>query len=74
MIALLSGTLAAKEADRVVVRTPTGVGYECFVPTRTLEKLPDTGAPVELHTSLVVREDGYGGIQCLNPGFPLPRE
>jgi Holliday junction DNA helicase RuvA len=58
MIALLSGTLAAKEADRVVVRTPTGVGYECFVPTRTLEKLPDTGAPVELHTSLVVREDG----------------
>lgn len=58
MIALLSGTLAAKEADRVVVRTPTGVGYECFVPTRTLEKLPDAGAPVELHTSLVVREDG----------------
>ncbi len=58
MIALLAGTLAAKEADRVVVRTPTGVGYECFVPTRTLEKLPDAGAPVELHTSLVVREDG----------------
>jgi Holliday junction DNA helicase RuvA len=58
MIALLAGTLAAKEADRVVVRTPTGVGYECFVPTRTLEKLPAAGAPVELHTSLVVREDG----------------
>jgi len=58
MIALVSGTLAAKEADRVVVRTPTGVGYECFVPTRTLEQLPDAGSPVELHTSLVVREDG----------------
>ncbi len=58
MIALLSGILAVKEADRVVVRTPTGVGYECFVPTRTLEKLPDAGEPIELHTSLVVREDG----------------
>ena len=58
MIALLAGTLAAKEADRVVVRTPSGVGYECFVPTRTLADLPGVGQPVELHTSLVVREDG----------------
>jgi Holliday junction DNA helicase RuvA len=58
VIALLSGTLAAKEADRVVVRTPSGVGYECFVPTRTLAELPHPGQPVELHTSLVVREDG----------------
>ncbi len=58
MIALLAGTLAAKESDRVVVRTPSGVGYECFVPTRTLAELPHPGQPVELHTSLVVREDG----------------
>ncbi len=58
MIALLAGTLALKEADRVVVRTPSGVGYECFVPTRTLADLPTLGSPVELHTSLVVREDG----------------
>jgi Holliday junction DNA helicase RuvA len=34
------------------------VGYECFVPTRTLADLPHPGQPVELHTSLVVREDG----------------
>ena len=58
MIALLTGTLAIKEADRVVVRTTTGVGYECFVPTRALADLPGPGQPVELHTSLVVREDG----------------
>jgi holliday junction DNA helicase RuvA len=58
MIALLTGTLAAKDSDRVVVRTPSGVGYECFVPTRTLAELPHPGQPVELHTSLVVREDG----------------
>jgi Holliday junction DNA helicase RuvA len=58
VIALVAGTLAVKEADRVVVRTPSGVGYECFVPTRVLEELPHVGQPVELHTCLVVREDG----------------
>jgi Holliday junction DNA helicase RuvA len=34
------------------------VGYEVFVPTRALESLPHQGQPVELHTHLVVREDG----------------
>ncbi len=57
MIALLAGTIAVKEADRVVVRTPSGVGYECFVPTRVLAQLPPPGHPVELHTHLAVRED-----------------
>ncbi|HWO88773.1 MAG TPA: Holliday junction branch migration protein RuvA [Gemmatimonadales bacterium] len=57
VIALLAGTLASREADRVVVRTPSGVGYECFVPTRVLEQLPPTGHPVELHTFHVIRED-----------------
>jgi Holliday junction DNA helicase RuvA len=57
VIALLAGTLEAKEADRVVVRTPAGVGYECFVPTRVLAQLPPPGHPVELHTHLAVRED-----------------
>ena len=59
MIALVTGTLATKEADRVIVKTPSGVGYECFVPTRSLESLPAPGHPVELHTHLVVREDGH---------------
>lgn len=58
MIALVAGVLALKEADRVVVRTPSGVGYEVFVPTRVLEDLPPAGHPVELHTHLAVREDG----------------
>jgi Holliday junction DNA helicase RuvA len=58
MIALVSGTLALKEADRVVVRTASGLGYEVFVPTRAFESLPHPGQPVELHTCLVVREDG----------------
>ena len=59
MIALVAGTLALKEADRVVVRTAAGVGYECFVPTRLLETLPAAGHPVELHTHQVVREDAH---------------
>ncbi len=59
MIALLTGTLALKEADRVVVKTASGVGYEVFVPTRTLETLPAPGRPVEMHTHLVVREDEH---------------
>ncbi len=59
MIALVTGTLAVKEADRVVVKTAAGVGYECFVPTRSLEQLPAPGHPVELHTHLVVREDAH---------------
>lgn len=46
-----------KEADRVVVKTASGVGYECFVPTRSLAALPAPGSPVELHTHLAVRED-----------------
>jgi Holliday junction DNA helicase RuvA len=58
MIALVSGTLALKEADRVVVRTASGLGYEVFVPTRAFASLPHPGQPVELHTCLVVREDG----------------
>ena len=57
MIAQLAGTLALKEADRVIVRTDGGVAYECFVPTRALEDLPAEGSRVELHTHLAVRED-----------------
>jgi holliday junction DNA helicase RuvA len=58
MIALVAGTLALKEPDRVVVRTASGLGYEVFVPTRALEALPRPGQPVELHTCQVIREDG----------------
>lgn len=58
MIALVTGTLVSRDADRVVVRTASGLGYEVFVPTRALEALPRPGQPVELHTCHVVREDG----------------
>jgi len=59
MIAQLRGRLAAKSADRVVVETAGGVGYEVVVPLGVMEQLPATGAEITLATELVVREDGW---------------
>ena len=59
MIAHVRGRLAAKSADRVVIETPGGVGYEVVVPLGVMERLPTAGTDVTLATELVVREDGW---------------
>ena len=59
MIAHVRGRLAAKGADRVVVETAGGVGYEVIVPLGVMERLPGAGTEVTLATELVVREDGW---------------
>jgi len=59
MIALVSGTLVSRRGDALVVQTDGGVGYAITVPLGTLERLPQEGARVSLHTELVVREDGW---------------
>ena len=59
MIAQVNGRLAAKQADRVVVQTAGGVGYEIAVPLGVMEQLPPVGESVSLATELVVREDGW---------------
>lgn len=59
MIARVSGRLAAKDADRVMIDTAGGVGYEVVVPLGVMERLPAVGATVSLATELVVREDGW---------------
>lgn len=59
MIAFIKGRLASKTADRVVVETAGGVGYEVVVPLGVMERLPGTGSEVTLATELVVREDGW---------------
>ena len=61
MIAFVRGRLTAKSADRVVVETAGGVGYELTVPLGVMERLPPPGAGTEitLATELVVREDGW---------------
>lgn len=59
MIAHVRGRLAAKSADRVIVETAGGVGYDVVVPLGVMERLPAVGAEVTLATELVVREDGW---------------
>jgi len=59
VIAQVSGRLAAKQADRVMIETPGGVGYEIVVPLGVMERLPAVGEAVSLATELVVREDGW---------------
>lgn len=59
MIASISGRLAAKNGDRVVIHTSGGVAYEIAVPLGVFEGLPAVGQPVTLATELVVRDDGW---------------
>jgi Holliday junction DNA helicase RuvA len=56
VIALLSGTVAVRRGDHVVVECG-GVGYRCAVSAQTLRHVPAVGRPVTLHTHLVVRDD-----------------
>lgn len=59
MIASISGRLVHKGADRVVIETSGGVGYEVTVPLGVMERLPAVGERVTLATEFVVREDGH---------------
>jgi len=49
----------AKELDRVEIMTSGGVGYELLVPLSVFELTSRVGDAIELHTHLVVREDGW---------------
>ena len=56
MIAMLTGTVVAKDGMDVVVDC-AGVGYAVSVPLSTSAIVPDIGQRVTLHTILAVRED-----------------
>ena len=56
MIATLTGKVLVKGLDRAVIDV-AGVGYEVFLTTDTLARLPDTGEEVFLHIYTQVRED-----------------
>lgn len=56
MIAMLTGTVVAKDGMDVIVDC-AGVGYAVSVPLSTAGIVPDIGARVTLHTILAVRED-----------------
>jgi holliday junction DNA helicase RuvA len=56
MIALVSGTVAVRRADHVVVECG-GVGYRLAVSAETLRQVPAVGNRVTLHSHLIVRDD-----------------
>ncbi len=87
MIALISGTVAARRNDHVVVDCG-GVGYRLAVSAETLRHVPAVGQPATLHTHLVIRDDAlslYGfateeerelflmllGVQAVGPKVAL---
>ena len=57
MIALVSGEVAVRRPDHVVVDTAGGVGYRPAVSAETLRHVPAVGRRVTLHAHLVVRDD-----------------
>ena len=69
MIAHVTGVLATRSGETVVLATDGGVGYEIRVPLGVLERLPANGTRLSLHTELVVREDGWSLY-----GFDRPME
>lgn len=87
MIALISGKVAARRVDHVVVDCG-GVGYRLAVSAETLRHVPAVGHLTTLHTHLVVRDDAlllYGfateeerelfllllGVQAVGPKVAL---
>ena len=56
MIAFLKGTLAGKTATTAYIEV-NGVGFAVGMSQASLSKLPEPGAPVQVHTYLQVRED-----------------
>jgi Holliday junction DNA helicase RuvA len=56
MIALVSGTVAVRRSDHVVVDCG-GVGYRLAISSETLRHVPAVGNEVLLHAHLVVRDD-----------------
>jgi holliday junction DNA helicase RuvA len=57
VIALLSGEVAVRRGDHVVVACG-GVGYRANVSAETLARVGAAGEPVTLHTHLILRDDG----------------
>jgi Holliday junction DNA helicase RuvA len=69
MIAGITGVLADRDGDTIVVQTDGGVAYQVTVPAGVAERLPAAGGRVSLHTELVVKEDGWSLF-----GFDRPAE
>ena len=58
MIATLQGTVSAVEDDGIIIETG-GIGFLVGVPLSTLERFPEIGDELKLHTYLQVKDDGW---------------
>lgn len=56
MIDSLSGKLTHKNPTHVIIQTG-GIGFQILISLNSFDKLPETGAEIQLHTLLAVRED-----------------
>jgi Holliday junction DNA helicase RuvA len=59
VIATLTGIIAERDGESLVVQTEGGVGYAVSVPVGVAQRLPTRGSRVSLFTELVVKEDGW---------------
>ncbi len=57
MIALVQGRLVSFNDKSCLVITDSGLGYEVYVSAMGVQNMPGQGDEIELHTSMVVRED-----------------
>ena len=56
MIAYVKGNLDTK-TDAFVIIDVQGIGYKIFMPSKSIEKLGETGNVVKVYTYYYVRED-----------------
>jgi Holliday junction DNA helicase RuvA len=59
VIATLTGVVAERDGESLVVQTDGGVGYAVTVSVGVAQRLPVRGSRVSLFTELVVKEDGW---------------
>jgi holliday junction DNA helicase RuvA len=59
VIATLTGVIAERDGESLVIQTDGGVGYAVSVSVGVAARLPSKGARVSLFTELVVKEDGW---------------
>ena len=67
MISRINGVLLTRDTDRVEIETAGGVVFEIEVPLTVLQRLPSTGATLQLRTLQVVTEKSislYGFIDA----------
>jgi Holliday junction DNA helicase RuvA len=69
VIATLTGVVAERDGESLVVQTDGGVGYAVSVSMGVAQRLPARGSRVSLFTELVVKEDGWALY-----GFDTPAE